>query len=164
MSPPLESKRPYTDDGRILAIDMGEKRIGIAVSDPLRLIARSYTVLERRSRREDFARIGEIIDREGVDLVVMGLPINLSGDEGNKAAWIRDYAGELARELAIELLFWDESFTTVQAAESMRARGKNARQQKEWIDAVAAAFILQSYLDATHAGGPPAPLPPEAGQ
>ncbi|HZD11549.1 MAG TPA: Holliday junction resolvase RuvX [Candidatus Binatia bacterium] len=133
---------------RILSLDLGEKRIGIAISDETHLIARSYTVIQRSSRAADFAQIGDIVARENVGSLVVGLPVELDGAEGPLAAWVRDYATALANHLRLEVAFWDESFTSKQASASMRARGIKARDQKDWIDAVAAAFILQDYLDA----------------
>lgn len=133
--------------GRVLAIDLGEKRIGLAISDPLRLVARPYAVIQRRSRREDFERIGTIIEAESVVLIVMGLPIPLSGVEGQRAAWVRDYTAELATHLTVPIIMLDESFSTKRAAASLREQGLDARRQRERIDAVAAAFILQDFLD-----------------
>jgi putative holliday junction resolvase len=142
---PASEKRP---DGRILALDLGEKRIGVAVSDETRTIARSHSVFKRTSRLADFEKIGRIIDEEGVTLVVVGLPVHLDGREGQKAAWVRDYTAALANHLNVTTDFWDEALTTVAAQESMRQRGQSRKKQRQWIDAVAAAFILQSYLDA----------------
>ncbi|MBE2201051.1 MAG: Holliday junction resolvase RuvX [Anaerolinea sp.] len=136
-----------TIKGRILALDLGEKRIGVAVSDATRTIARSLTVLPRKSRREDHERIARIIAEQQANLLVVGLPIPLNGVEGEKAAWVRDYTAELQQHIPIPVVFWDEALTTVQAYDSLRQRGKRAKQAKERIDAVAAAFILQSYLD-----------------
>ena len=133
---------------RILALDLGEKRIGVAVSDETHLIARSHTVFERSSRAADFAQIADIVDQENVGFLVVGLPIELDGAEGPLALWVRDYSAALAAHLQLEYALWDESFTSKQASASMRERGVRARDQKEWIDAVSAAFILQDYLDA----------------
>lgn len=133
---------------RILALDLGEKRLGVAVSDETRTIARSVTVLERRSRLADFERIRQIVDEYGANLLIVGLPLLASGEEGDKAAWIRDYAGELERSVGVEIRFWDESYSTVQAEASLRERGIHGRRRRKRVDAAAAAFILQSYLDA----------------
>jgi len=138
----------FTIKGRVLALDLGEKRIGVAVSDPTRTIAKSLTVLNRKSRKEDCERIARLIDEQQANLLVVGLPIPLNGVEGEKAAWVRDYTAVLQQHIAIPAEFWDEAMTTVQAYDSMRQRGKRAKQAKERIDAVAAAFILQSYLDS----------------
>lgn len=134
--------------GRLMGLDLGEKRIGVALSDETRLIARSYTVIERTSRAADFEQIERIVAEEQVSGIVVGLPVELDGAEGPLAHWVRDYAQALGKQLERDVYFWDESFTSKQASESMRERGITARDQKEWIDAVAAAFILQDYLDA----------------
>jgi putative holliday junction resolvase len=134
--------------GRILALDLGEKRIGVALSDETRLVARSFTVIARTSRLADFEKIGRIVDEQAVTLIVVGLPLHLDGREGQKAAWARDYAAALAGHLRIPVELWDEALTTVAAQESMRQRGQSRKKQREWVDAVAAAFILQNYLDA----------------
>lgn len=134
--------------GKVLAVDLGEKRIGVAVSDAARIVAKGLCVVKRKSRREDFVRFGRIIDEQKATLLVMGLPIPLSGVEGQRAAWVRHYTADLQQHISIPIEFWDEAFTTQQAEASLRARGKRGKQIKERVDAVAAAFILQSYLDA----------------
>ncbi len=134
--------------GKVLAIDLGEKRIGLAICDETRTIAAGYEVLRRKSRREDFEHYAKIIEAEAITLIVMGLPITLDGEEGQRATWVRDYAAELRETIPVPLEFWDERFSTKQAEASLRARGKRGRQVKDRVDAVAAAFILQDYLDA----------------
>ena len=131
-----------------MGIDLGEKQIGIALSDELQMIASSHAVIPRTSRKADFAQIGAIAAEYGVGHLVVGLPLNLDGEEMPITHWVRDYSAALAETLGLTYTLWDESFTSKQASASMRARGIRARDQKEWIDAVAAAFILQSYLDA----------------
>lgn len=133
---------------RILALDLGEKRIGVAVSDETRTLARSWVVIKRSSRLADFEKIKQIVDELAVTLVIVGLPLLPSGEEGNKAAWARDYATGLAEYTGCPVQLWDESYSTVDAAESLRARGIKGHQQRQRIDAAAAAFILQSFLDA----------------
>jgi putative holliday junction resolvase len=134
--------------GKVLAIDLGEKRIGLAICDETRTIAAGYEVLRRKSRREDFEHYAKIIEAEAITLIVMGLPITLDGEEGQRATWVRDYAAELRETIPVPLEFWDERFSTKQAEASLRARGKRGRQVKDRVDTVAAAFILQDYLDA----------------
>lgn len=131
-----------------MALDLGEKRIGVALSDPTRTIASAHSVINRRSRLEDVARYAHLIAENGVVLLVIGLPITLGGHEGERAAWVRDYAADLAERLAVPVAFWDESLSTVEASASLRAQGKRGRKLRERVDAVAAAIILQSYLDA----------------
>jgi putative holliday junction resolvase len=147
-----------TAHGRIMALDLGEKRIGVALSDETRLVARSLAVIARTSRLADFEKIGRIVDEQGVTLIVVGLPLHLDGREGQKAVWARDYATALATHLRIGVELWDEALTTVAAQENMRQRGHSRKKQREWVDAVAAAFILQNYLDAQKNDGSIQPL------
>lgn len=135
-----------------MGIDLGEKRIGLALSDATRLVAAAHSVMSRKSRAEDFARYAQLVAEQDVTLVVMGLPITLAGHEGDRAAWVRDYTEDLRNHLAVPVVYWDESLTTKQAEAGLRAQGKRGRKIKEHVDAVAAALILQSYLDA---GRPP---------
>ena len=133
--------------GRVLGLDLGEKRIGVAVSDATRTIATTLTVIKRTSRQDDFAQIGRLIAEQQANLVVVGLPVMLDGHEGEKAAWVRDYAAALHQQLHIPVAFTDEAFTTVQAENSLRARGQKGRKIRQNVDAVAATLILQAYLD-----------------
>jgi putative Holliday junction resolvase len=149
-----EAAQPASRDrrGRVMALDMGEKRIGVAISDEGRTIARSLVTLRRRSRLEDFERIARIAKENGVNLLVVGLPVRDADREGQKAAWVRDYSSALQRHLATDLLLWDESYSTVQAEASLRERGVHGKRRRQRVDAAAAAFILQSYLDAQSTG------------
>jgi putative Holliday junction resolvase len=131
-----------------MALDLGEKRIGIALSDATRTIATAHAVIARKSRAEDVARYATLIAERGVTLLVVGLPITLGGEEGQRAAWVRDYAAALAGQLPVPIVFQDESLTTKEAEASLRAQGKRGKKVKERVDAVAAALILQAYLDA----------------
>jgi putative Holliday junction resolvase len=140
-----------------MALDLGEKRIGVALSDETQLIARPVEVLPRTSRKADFARLAEIAARGKVGFLVAGLPHELSGAEGPLAPWIRDYTAALAAVLHLPYTFWDETFTSKRASATMRARGVTAREQRGKLDAVAAAFILQDYLDARRGGLPSLP-------
>lgn len=137
--------------GRVMALDLGSKRIGVAVSDPTRTIAKSYGVVKRKSREEDFARYLQIMDEQKVTLLLVGLPTKSDGGDSDTAVWIRDYMAEFSQQCDVPIQFWDESFTTVRAEESLRLRGKRGKKARQQVDAVAAAFILQSYLDAHQA-------------
>lgn len=150
------SRSPQNRPGRALGIDLGEKRIGLAISDPTQTIASAHSVMARKSRAEDFSRIAQLISDHAIALVVMGLPITLAGHEGDRAAWVRDYTADLCNHIEVPVVYWDESLTTKQAEESLRAQGKRGKKIKEQVDAVAAALILQAYLDATR------PLPEPA--
>jgi putative Holliday junction resolvase len=133
---------------RHMALDVGDRRIGVAVSDPTGLIARPVTVVRRTSRAADFARFAEIAEAHAVDALVIGLPLNMDGTEGAQAAWVRDYGTAAAEALDLPLQFWDERLTTEEAKDVLRAQGKRPREHKAWIDAIAASVILQSFLNA----------------
>ena len=134
--------------GRVMALDLGSVRIGVAISDPTRTIAQSYGVVKRKSREEDFARYQQILAEQQVTLLVVGLPTTSEGGDSDTAVWIREYIAEFSQQCAVPIEFWDESYTTVQAEDSLRQRGKRGKKARQQVDAVAAAFILQSYLDA----------------
>lgn len=131
-----------------MALDLGEKRIGVALSDPTRTIATPHSVLTRKSRAADYERYMALIQEHAVTLLVVGLPITLGGLEGERAAWVRDYADSLSRQVDVPIVFWDESLTTVEATTALHAQGKRGKRARERVDAVAAALILQSFLDS----------------
>ena len=134
--------------GRVMSLDLGGRRIGVAVSDPTRTIATAYEVIKRRSRQKDFARYRDIITEQKIALIVVGLPTRSDGGDSDTAVWIRDYVAEFSQTIDIPIEFWDESYSTVRAEESLLRRGLRGKKVKERVDAVAAAFILQDYLDA----------------
>ncbi|MFQ5398447.1 MAG: Holliday junction resolvase RuvX [Anaerolineae bacterium] len=142
------SEQPSAEPGRVMALDLGEKRIGVALSDEMRIAVKPLLVLKRKSRKEDFERIGRLLTEHQVTLLVMGLPVTLSGREGTKAAWVRDYTAALGEHVSVPIEFWDESFSTIRAEAGLRARGVGTRRRRQQIDAAAAAVILQEYLDA----------------
>lgn len=130
--------------GRLLALDLGQARTGVAVCDELGLLATPLTVLRRHpTRAEDFAEIAELARRERVVGVLVGLPLDSDGEVGAQARWVRRYAGRLAGALPIPLAFWDESHTSEDAARLVRESGGRTP-----LDAAAAAVILGDYLEA----------------
>jgi putative Holliday junction resolvase len=136
--------------GRLLALDVGEKRIGVALSDPLQILARPLTVIHRTSRADDFAKIGRLVDEQGAVQIVCGYPLSLDGSEGPQGRRVRRYAEALREAVAVPVVLWDESYSTAEAEEMMQATQPrlSPRERRHWIDAVAAAVILQSYLNA----------------
>lgn len=136
--------------GRVLCIDYGAKRHGIALSDGLRLSARGLETLQRpRTRAEEFARIADLCRRHEVDLVVMGLPFHMDGTPGTHHDEVLSYAKALTAHLGLDIHLVDERRTTLQAERHLRQFGSGGfRKRKERVDAVAAAIILQTYLDA----------------
>lgn len=132
---------------RYLALDLGDRRIGVALSDPTGLLARPFMTLRRASRVEDFTRLNALVAEQQVGTVVVGLPLNLDGSDSQQTAWVRDYSAALAAALPVPVELWDERLTSVEATERLRERGRRALSPGE-LDAAAAAVILQSYLDA----------------
>ncbi len=131
---------------RYLALDLGDRRIGVALGDSRSALARPLEVFFRTSRAADQQHVAALIAQHHVEALVVGLPLNMDGTEGSQAAWVRDYSAALGAAVSRPVHFWDERLTTVEAADILHAQGKSAR--KDWIDAVAAAVILQSFLDA----------------
>jgi len=133
---------------RVLALDLGSKRIGVAVSDLTGTVASPLTVLTRsRSRRHDHERIAALVRDEEAELVVVGLPISLSGAEGPAARAAKTEAEVLATLIAVPLETFDERLTTVTAERALAEAGVRGRARRQVVDKVAAAVILQSFLD-----------------
>lgn len=133
---------------RVLALDVGGRRIGVAVSDPTGTLARPLTTLTRRGHLEDAAVVASLAAREGAGLVVVGLPITLRGEVGPQARAVLAFIDALRDSLTVPVLPWDERLSTAQAEALMRRQGQRPSRQRERVDALAAALILQSYLDS----------------
>ena len=136
---------------RILAIDYGERRIGIAISDPTATIAQPLTVLRRRAgRRPPVQAIADLISLHGVEHIVVGLPLTLAGDESDWTREVRAFGDKLAERAGTGVSFADERMTSVVAERAVRSLGlrRTEREQKERIDAAAAVVILQAHLDS----------------
>jgi putative Holliday junction resolvase len=134
---------------RCLALDVGERRTGVAVGE---VLARPLTTLKRRSKAQDFDAIANLVRKHHIDTLVVGLPVNMDGSVGFQAQRITRYAERMKdaltnMELNVNLVFWDERLTTEQADETMIEIGHKLQDRQRRIDAVAAAVILQSYLD-----------------
>ena len=134
--------------GRVLAIDPGERRVGLAISDPDRKFAFPLTTYERRDADRDAAYFRDLITAEAVSEIVVGLPVHLSGQEGAKARETRAFADWLTRATGLPVRFWDERFTTVEAESALWQAGLTHRQRKARRDRVAAQILLQTYLEA----------------
>lgn len=135
---------------RIMGLDFGSKTVGVAVSDPLFITAQSVEIIRRKSEnklRQTFARIEELIEEYEVDRIVLGLPRNMNASEGERAEKTREFAGQLFRRTGIDPILWDERLTTVSADKLMMEAGVRRENRKEYVDAIAASFILQGYLD-----------------
>lgn len=135
--------------GRILAVDFGERRVGVALSDPTATIAQPLTVIRRRAgKRPPVQAIADLMAEHDVEHLVVGLPLTLSGAESEWTAKVREFGEKLARRAGVEVSFADERLTSVAAERAVRSLGlkRSAREQKERVDAAAAVLILQSHL------------------
>lgn len=132
---------------RIVGVDFGERRVGIAVSDPTGLIARTAGIVERRSDQQAAEHIARLVREWNAEAVVVGLPLNADGSEGFQARRVRRFVSRL-QEMVGEcpIILWDESLSSIEARDLLAERGKVSRQRRHHDD-VAAAVILQSYLD-----------------
>lgn len=132
---------------RILGLDVGEKRIGIAISDELCFTANGLDVIERKNNGEDINKIGEIVSKYNVTKIVTGLPKNMDGTLGHSGKEVEKYAKKLQNTLGVEVDFWDERLTTVAAERTLIEADVSRKKRKTVIDKLAAVFILQSFLD-----------------
>jgi putative Holliday junction resolvase len=137
---------PLPPVGRLMALDVGDKRVGVAVCDELQTLASPLAVLERRSRAEDLARLGRLAAEQGAVGLVIGHPLNADGSAGPQAQQAARYAARVATALALPLLLWDEYGSSQEAAARLAHAPRRRRQAP--LDAEAAAVILQDYLDA----------------
>jgi len=133
---------------RILGFDVGDRRIGLAISDPLGYTAQPLFTLHRTNRRADFKWLARILRKHGVTEAVVGNPLYMSGDQSPQAAKAQAFAEELRTEFAMTVHLWDERLTTTQAHRHLDEAGHAAMGRKGIIDQVAAVLILQSFLDA----------------
>jgi putative holliday junction resolvase len=132
-----------------MGIDYGTRRIGISLSDPLQIIAQPFDTISNDKRTLEC--ICEIAEREFVELILVGMPLNLKGQRGQKAQEVEQFINRLAAETKIDILQWDERFTTTMAHHTMLEMGTKRmerRSDKGRIDAMAASILLQSYLDS----------------
>lgn len=134
---------------RVLGLDLGTRRIGVAVSDGTGMIASPVTVVERSGdQRADHARIAGLVIEEQAERVIVGLPLSMSGQAGAAAQSAIAESEQLAGLLPVPVELWDERLTTVVADRALQSRGKRAPARRKVVDQVAAAVILQSWLDA----------------
>ncbi|TWH48917.1 Holliday junction resolvase RuvX [Sporomusa sp. KB1] len=138
---------------RILALDVGDKTIGIAVCDELKLTAQGVEVIRRTSPAKDFTRLNELITMYQAGLVVIGLPKNMNGTIGPRGELVKEFANKLIQTIPnVEITFWDERLSTVAAQKSLIAADVSRAKRRQVIDKMAAVFILQGYLDSLPRG------------
>ena len=133
---------------RILALDLGRKRIGLAISDPLGITAQGLPNLERTRKREDLSALAKLAREREVGLILMGNPVNMGGAEGRQSAWVHEFAEALEKRTGLPIQFWDERLTTVEATRVLRESGISLEKRAAAVDRLSAVILLQSYLDS----------------
>ncbi|MCW5964310.1 MAG: Holliday junction resolvase RuvX [Bryobacterales bacterium] len=133
---------------RILALDLGRKRIGLAISDGLGITAQGLPTLERTNIRADIGGIYHLATDREARAILLGLPRTLRGDEARQANWVREFGARLEKRSQMPVVYWDERLTSVEAERVLRQEGGDRLSMKGKVDRLAAVILLQSYLDA----------------
>jgi putative Holliday junction resolvase len=133
---------------RILGIDYGSKRIGLAISDPNETMAQPLATIERKDDNSSVRKIDEIIKKHSIDKIVIGLPVSMSGEIGPQARSVLDFIDHLKKQIDIQIETWDERLSTSMAQRALLDAKTKRSRRKEVIDKIAAAIILQGYLDS----------------
>jgi putative holliday junction resolvase len=132
---------------RILALDLGKKRIGLALSDPLGITAQGLETLQRTRIREDLAALERIASENEVGLILLGHPLHMSGHEGRQADYTREFGERLGRYTGLPVRLWDERLTSVEAGRVLRDSGISIAKRARAVDKLAAQILLESFLD-----------------
>ena len=137
-----------TLSGRILAIDYGSRRMGLAVSDLLGITAQGIETLERKNKRRDFARLERVLREYQIVEIVLGNPLRMSGEEGTQSQKVAEFAEQLRQKFQIPVHLWDERLTSAEANRLLREADLSIQKRAQAVDRMAAALILQSFLQA----------------
>jgi putative Holliday junction resolvase len=136
------------DLSRILALDLGKRRIGLAISDPLRITAQGLPNLVRTRIRDDLDALEQMVKDREVGLVLLGNPINMKGTEGRQSVWVREFAIAMEKRTGVPVKLWDERLTSVEAGRVLRSSGISIEKRAAAVDKLSAVILLQSYLDS----------------
>lgn len=145
---PRSSPGNWGPDMRVLGLDLGTVRTGVALSDPTGCIASPHSTLSCEGRRRDLQSVADLVDLTGAERVVVGMPTNLRGEAGPAAQAASEFVSALSEILDVPVTTWDERMTTVVAERSLIEAGERRESRREVRDKVAAAVMLQGYLDA----------------
>jgi putative Holliday junction resolvase len=129
-------------------MDVGSKRIGLSISDPLRITAQGLETLHRQNKKKDFAQLEQIIHQYQIAEIVIGLPLRMIGGEGIQAEKMQAFADEIRRRFRLPVHLWDERLTSAQANRLLRETDMSIKRRGEVVDQMAAILILQSWMDA----------------
>lgn len=138
---------------RVLGLDVGTRRIGLAISDPLGITAQGLETLQRRNKRVDFEALGKVIQQFEVAEIVVGYPLRMSGDEGTGTDKMQLFAEELRLRFHLPVHLWDERLTSAQANRLLRETSMSIKRRGEVVDQMAAVLILQNWMDAQQGAG-----------
>jgi len=133
---------------RILGLDIGEKRIGVAISDALGITAQGLETVYREGKGPTTEKLRDIVDKESIGSIVVGLPLNMDGTRGAKAKEATAFADELKKETGLPVTLWDERLTTAEVERILISAGSSRAKRKKKADKLAAQLILQGYLDS----------------
>jgi putative Holliday junction resolvase len=147
-----EKPRP---EGRVLALDFGKKRIGLAVSDALGLTAQGLETLHRTRIRDDLEALSRLVRNYEVSLILVGMPLHMSGAESRQSEYTREFAERLQQAAGVPVRYWDERWTSVQAGRVLRESGVGREKRAAAIDRLSAVILLESYLDSGRANPEP---------
>ena len=147
MEKDTQVNKPIPANGRLLGLDVGEKRIGIAISDELRFTAQPYDTLERRKLSQDLDFLNILIEEHHIVAVIVGLPKNMNGTLGPQAELVMEFAERLEERVSIPLTYWDERLSSVAADRVLLEADLSREKRKKHVDKLAATLILQGYLD-----------------
>lgn len=131
-----------------MALDLGRKRIGLALSDPLGISAQGLETLQRTAIREDIAAIEALAREHDVKLILLGHPLNMKGDEGRQAVYTREFAEKLRERTGLPVKFWDERLTSKEAERVLKQSGISIEKRAKAVDRLAAVILLASFLDS----------------
>jgi putative Holliday junction resolvase len=132
---------------RILALDLGRRRIGLAINDELGITAQGLATLQRKNNRTDLAALSRIVREKNVDRILVGDPLHMSGDSGVQSELAHQFAEMLGRHTGLEVKLWDERLTTVEASRVLRSSGIGIEKRARAVDQLSAVILLQSYID-----------------
>jgi putative Holliday junction resolvase len=134
--------------GRIMALDVGSKRIGVAVTDPLGITAQGLATIERQNKRRDLEALRQVLAKYEVREIVVGLPLRLSGAEGTQSGKMRRFAEDLQAHFGLTVHLWDERWTSTEANRLLRETDLSIKKRGQAVDRMAATLILQSWMEA----------------
>jgi putative holliday junction resolvase len=132
---------------RVLGLDVGARRIGLAVTDPLGITAQGLETLERKNKKQDFAYLNRILREYGVKEIVVGLPLRMSGEEGTQSEKIRIFAADLEKRFGLPVHLWDERLTSAEANRFLRDSELSIEKRAKAVDRMAAVLILQGWME-----------------